>query len=113
LTAPVPAYVFDALFHRAVDGDTYELVLRTGKFAGTEVRAVVTVRLRGANTPERNQPGWAEARTHAESLLANSVLTVRTYKGSFARTVADVWCSDQPLADLLIAAGHAAVDERG
>jgi endonuclease YncB( thermonuclease family) len=113
LKAPIPAYVYKARFVRAIDGDTAEVDLDFGRFAGTQPRATIKVRLRGANTPERHEPGWAEARQFAiDVLTASADLVVKTYKSSFERTVADVWCDGHPLAELLIQAGHAQVDTR-
>lgn len=108
--SPSPAYTYLARLVRVIDGDTYELELDFGKFTGVRVTATVTIRLAGVDTPERTEPGWTQAREFAADTLSHAgQITVRTYKSSFARTVADVWVAGQPLAELIIAAGHGVV----
>lgn len=55
---------------KVVDGDTVDLVL--GKDIGFHITTLATVRVRllGIDTPERGQPGFAEARDYVRSWLA-------------------------------------------
>ena len=59
---PRPGEVIVARVARVVDGDTLDLAVR-----GHPVR----VRLLGVDTPERGQPGWAQARDSLALRLGN------------------------------------------
>lgn len=58
-------YRYSACVVRWVDGDTVDLLVELG----FHVRTIQRFRLIGVNTPERGQPGYAEARACAESVL--------------------------------------------
>ena len=88
---PDPNYVHPATFVAATDGDTYDLRLDFGKYAGVRPEAVVRIRLDSWNAPEMREPGGPEKREEAERILREaSRILVRTYKASFERTLADV-----------------------
>ncbi len=60
-----------------VDGDTVDLEIDLGFFCATKVRA----RLYGVDTPERGQPGWAEATLRLRELAPiGSNIIVHSYK---------------------------------
>ncbi len=102
-----PAYRFKATLHRVIDGDTYELDLELGFRASL----VVTVRLRGVDTPEMDTAAGKRAKAFAERILTGSLI-VETYRDrqTFARWVADLWVVDSSgsysLGELIVSAGH-------
>lgn len=87
-----PAYVYKAVLHRVVDGDTYELIVDLG----FRVQARLMIRLRNYACPELREPKGRAAAEYAQALLAGRTLLVESYKDkqSFARWVADVWIHD-------------------
>jgi endonuclease YncB( thermonuclease family) len=104
---PVPAYVFLAEYVSNHDGDTVTLRLDHGRFPTSKAVTEAELRIRGLYCPELSEPGGAEARDFTrETLRVAQRLVVQTYRGSFARTVADIWVDGVPLTDLVIAAGH-------
>jgi endonuclease YncB( thermonuclease family) len=105
--APVPAYVRLAEFVSNHDGDTIVLRLDHGKYPTSKAMTEAELRIRNLWCPELSEVGGAEAAEFTRQTLASArELVAQTYKGSFARTVADVWVDGVPLADLVIAAGH-------
>jgi endonuclease YncB( thermonuclease family) len=102
------AYVYRATCERVIDGDTYVLRIDLGFRCAVSFEA----RLHGIDCPERNTTAGKAATLYVENLLipfgGPAPLIVRSYKDarSFARWVCDVWVDDEPLADLLRAAGH-------
>lgn len=105
MSAPAPAYVFNALATRVIDGDTFEARLDLGKFAGCKVEATPHLRIRGYSAPELADAGGVQARAKLASLIMFEALIVQTYKASFERTVADVWIKSSGLnvAELMVA----------
>lgn len=73
--APIP---FACAAPRAVDGDT----LRCGD--GTRVR------LRGVDTVERGEPGWAAAREELQRRVSGGLVVVVPHHTSHGRVVGDV-----------------------
>jgi endonuclease YncB( thermonuclease family) len=100
-----PTYRYAARLHRAIDGDTYELVVDLG----FTVQVIVSIRLRGWNCPERNTKEGQAALRYAEDVLKGASLVIESFKGrqSFARWVADVFVSGRDIGELLEGAGHA------
>lgn len=105
---------------RVVDGDTYDLVLRHEPVdLGFRVTARGTlgqrVRLLGADTAERGQPGYAEAANYVTGWFqskqhSNQVVRCRTEKSdSFGRYLGEIYVAGtgERLADALIGAGLA------
>lgn len=97
----IPAYVYRAVCHRVIDGDTYELDIDLG----FKVHVVIPVRLRGWNCPELRTPDGDRARAFAVGLLFEGMdtdspvpvpLIVESFKGrrTFERWVCDVWLPD-------------------
>ncbi len=79
------------------DGDTFHV------FA-FQPGGVVKIRVEGVNTPERNQPGWAEAKAFTKDWLARGPFKVLTHgKPSIDRIVATVERDGTSLASELIA----------
>lgn len=110
MTEPIPAYVRLAEYVSNHDGDTLTLRLDHGKYPSSRACTEAELRIRGLWCPELSEPGGAEAAEHARTLLqAASRIVAQTYKGSFARTVADVWVDGVSFADLMVAAGHGTV----
>lgn len=90
---------------RAIDGDSVRIVVDTGfKHAAT-----VDVRLLGVDTPERGQPGYAEAAAFTRDWLASAGRIVLEchgedkYGGRWLGVLRDH--AGASLADALIAAG--------
>ena len=115
--APIPrsipyATAQSATVTRVIDGDTLQ------------VDREITIRLALVNTPERGQPGYAEATafTRSECPVGSAVVYDADdgqRGGSYGRLIAMVWCSESAggsesysLNDLLVARGHAEIDTR-
>lgn len=120
MTTPAP-YDYAILdVRRVVDGDTVDLTL--GEDIGFYITTIVNVRFRllGIDTPERGQPGYAEAGEYVRSWLAANAGKARcsTHKAdSFGRWLAYVYITRDDgtvssLNDDLVAAGHAVVYTR-
>jgi endonuclease YncB( thermonuclease family) len=83
------------------DGDTFHV------FA-FQPGGVVKIRVEGVNTPERNQPGWAEAKAFTKDWLAKGLFVVKTCgRPTLDRIVGTVERDGQSLAAALTAAGLA------
>jgi endonuclease YncB( thermonuclease family) len=107
MTEPTPAYVRNAVFVSNHDGDTVTLALDHGRFPTSKSVTECEIRVKDLYCPELSEPGGGEAADFARTLLtAAKRITVQTYKGSFARTVADVWVDGLPFAAAMISAGH-------
>lgn len=97
------------------DGDTVTLIIELGM----DVLRRARVRLTIVDTPERSEPGWAEARTFTVDWLgAHPVLMVDMhttssgrYAETFGRYLADVYdpTTGDSLSSALLQAGHADV----
>lgn len=95
-----PAYRYRALLDRVIDADTLKLRVDLGFGVWT----VVTVRLRGIDTPElRTLRGDAAKGAVVRLFEAQPAIVIETYKDqmTFARWVADVYVGDELLADCL------------
>lgn len=104
---PVPAYVYSAEYVSNHDGDTVTLRLDHGKFPTSKAITEAELRVRGLFCPELTEPDGPDARDYVTELLSNAKrITVQTYKGSFARTVADVWVDGRLLSDIVIQASY-------
>lgn len=95
---------------RVVDGDTLDLRLDLG----FHLSAAMRFRLLGVDTPERGQPGWAEATAYVQAWCDehSGNLRVRTHKAdSFGRWLADLYWWDsangaRSLSAALLLSGH-------
>lgn len=94
---------YKATILNAIDGDTLDVVVDLGFRISHEQR----VRLYGVNTPERGQPGYAEAQNMVKSHVGSEVV-IRTIKphDKYGRWLAEVLIDGRSLSDALIASGH-------
>lgn len=86
----VPAYTYSATPTRWVDGDTVWMTVDLG-FRMTTAN---DFRLFGIDTPERGQPGYAEAALRCRELAPLGVpLVVKTYKNpdKYGRWLVDIY----------------------
>lgn len=81
-------YTYTAYVLRWIDGDTIKLDVDVG----FRINVTDTFRLYGINTPERGEPGYAEARLRCLELLPiGSKIEVRTYKqDKYGRWLVDI-----------------------
>lgn len=99
-TAP-PDYAYRATVVRVVDGDTVDAIIDLG------FRMTTTQRLRLArvDTPERNQPGYGEAKALTERLASGKSATIRTIKVSkWGYYLAEITVDGQNVSDALLQA---------
>lgn len=83
------------------DGDTFHV------FA-FQPGGVVKIRVEGVNTPEKKEPGWAEAKAFTKAWLARGPFKVTTCgKPTIDRIVGTVERNGETLSDALRKAGHA------
>jgi endonuclease YncB( thermonuclease family) len=107
VTEPLPAYVRKATFLGNHDGDTVTLALDHGKFPTSRAVTECDIRVKDLYCPELSEAGGLEAAEFTRVLLSGAQrIVAQTYKGSFARTVADVWVDGRLLADVVVEAGH-------
>lgn len=105
---------------RVVDGDTVDLVLSKDVGFHITAQAAVRIRLLNVDTPERGQPGWAEAGAFVTEWLRQRDGEVRcsTHKSdSFGRWLGYVYVlredqTAEALNDALVTSGHAEVYSR-
>lgn len=97
-------YNYKATLVRVIDGDTVEVDIDLG-FDRISTRR--KLRLLDVNTPERGQPGYDEASALVKATLVNcDQIAVHTVsKDSFGRWLADIWCDDLHLNQMLIEMG--------
>ena len=101
-----PAYIYKAVIDRWVDGDTVWMTVDLG----FRIASSTAFRLYGINTPERGQPGYAEATARAESLApAGSAVTAKTYKNpdKYGRWLVEVFAKDIIVNQRLVTEGLA------
>ena len=86
-------YEYLAKVIRVVDGDTYDVMVDLG----FNIKMKIRIRLNGIDTPEIYRPSCdaelehgREAKLFVEQLILNEVVTIKTYKMSLNRYVADV-----------------------
>lgn len=104
---PVPSYVFKGTFVAAHDGDTVTIALDHGRYPASKTITEADLRVRGLYCPELRDDGGPEAAEFTrQTLMAAQRIVVQTYRGSFERTVADIWVDGQSFADVVINAGH-------
>lgn len=105
----------DVVVVRWVDGDTVDLRVSSVHDFGFRFRYGFTFedrfRLRGINTPERGQPGWAEATAECNRLAPpGSLVFLRTFKDTrekYGRWLADLTVDGVDLNRHLLDAGLA------
>lgn len=85
-------YEYRAIVNKVVDGDTVDFIVDLGFRVGIQIRA----RLKGVDTPERGEEGWAEATEKCRSLLQKAeaekgYVILRTQKtGKYGRWIAEI-----------------------
>ncbi len=107
-----PAYAYEAVVERVIDGDTLWAVIDVG--FGTRVRE--KLRLRGIDCPELGSPEGEAAKRFVAKLLPPGVriLLVSSKTDKYTRYLADVFCknkdgNEQYLNNLLLEAGLAVI----
>jgi len=115
---PAQLWVYRARIERVIDGDSIVVTLDLG--LGVHLgrgNEGAHLRLLGVDTPERNEPGWKEARLFTLTWLTEAntgdwPLRIQTIKSdSFGRYLADVWrlTDSAHLNHALLDSGHAVV----
>ncbi|MDQ3541533.1 MAG: thermonuclease family protein [Chloroflexota bacterium] len=119
---PTRLWVYRAKLERIIDGDSLVTVIDAG--FGVHIgrgNEGAHLRLIGVDTPERNEPGWKEARDFTEYWIPISSihrawpLRIETERAdSFGRYLAVVYnaSTGECLNDALLEAGHAIRWER-
>lgn len=69
-------YEYRARCVHVIDGDTIDVLMDLG----FEISHKMRLRLAGVNTPERGQPGYAEAAQAVSDLILGREVIVRTHK---------------------------------
>lgn len=113
-----PDYIYSAVIHRWVDGDTVDVDIYIPLDFGFHNYQIsqfkIRVRLSGVNTPERGDAGYTEATAFSnEAAPVGTLLTIKTYKmptsyistGTLGRYVADVFAGNTTVSTALIASG--------
>lgn len=93
---------------RVIDGDTVALEIDLGN----KIKWRDTFRLAGIDTPERGQPGWAEASQHLRRLLLLPLVRIETHKpDKYGRWLVDLHVDtdggDLHVNRLMVVDGHA------
>lgn len=99
-------YTYRAKLVRVIDGDTVELDIDVGFYLTARVRC----RLAVINTPERGQPGYAEAITEINRLLADAAhdgwLNIATGKSDkYGRWLVTIAAGEHDTVNQLLMAG--------
>lgn len=103
-----PNYTYEATVLRIVDGDTVDLNIDTG-FRGSRVERM---RLYGIDTPERGQPGYAEATAYLAKLIpVGSSVVIQSFKptmlprqDSFGRWLVVIYVGDMSVNHAMLTA---------
>lgn len=97
-------YQYSATVENVVDGDTVDLAIDLGFKIITKQR----VRLARVDTPERGQPGFAEAKEFVVAKTAEKNVTLHTEKVSkWGYYLAEITLADgSNLSDALLAGGY-------
>jgi len=100
-------FEYAATMLRIIDGDTVDLNVSLGFRIFNKDR----FRLIGIDTPERGQPGWAEASVALAGRLpagtAIIINTERPYKDKYGRWLARIFLEGEDINLWMIAQGHA------
>jgi micrococcal nuclease len=97
-------YEYNATVVRWVDGDTVDLIIDLGFTLAFKHRC----RVWGVNTPERGNPGYAEATSFCRSMAPeNSKIVVKTYRDTadkYGRYLVNILIGGTSLSELLVEA---------
>jgi micrococcal nuclease len=109
LALAIICWTVSASVVRVIDGDTFIAKAYVWTTSGGEMEIPERIRVLGVNTPERGQPGYAEATAFVQRWLdqgGNAVILHHCKRDSLLRALSVVTRSDgHNLADDLIAAG--------
>lgn len=98
---------YPALVERWIDGDTVDLIVDLGFHLACADRFRLVV----VDTPERGQPGWAEATARCNQLApvgtAVRIYTFKPYQDKYGRYLADVLVGDISVGQILLQEGLA------
>ena len=106
VTPATPRYNYWATVVRWVDGDTVWLTIDLG----FRITTTTDFRSYGINTPERGQPGYAEATARASALApVGSTVLATTYKvpDKYGRWLVEVVANGVNVNETLVAEGLA------
>lgn len=99
----VPPCFAETLTGHAVSVDSGDTI----KFASDDGR-LLTLRLKGIDAPEMNQPGGADARSYLESLIQGEDLNVETFKTEpDGRQIADIYTISLLVNQQMVTVGEA------
>ena len=79
-----------ATIANVVDGDTCDILVDLG----FTVRIKTRFRLSGIDTPEKGQPGWAEATNFLKTFLDKQVIVVSTKTDKYGRYLAEIYLKE-------------------
>ena len=80
-------YVYKALCHNVVDGDTVDLIIDLG----FKIKVYQRIRLARVNTPERGQEGFREAKNRLmELILDKEVYLESEGQGKYGRWIGEI-----------------------
>lgn len=88
---------------KIVDGDTFHAVVDIG----FNVTIKMVIRLAKVNTPEKNQPGWQEAKDFVENSLKDTFFFDSHGKDKYGRELGLVSVNGMDLSKALIEKGLA------
>lgn len=109
-------YNYAATIERIVDGDTIDATVD----CGFRIYHKARFRMYGIDTPERGQPGWAEATAYLTSLIpVGAQVTLRSYRpelhpkaDSFGRWLVEIFLEETNVNEAMLVSGHAVAYSR-
>ncbi len=97
-------YTYKATIYNVVDGDTVDANIDLGFKMYTKQR----LRLSHIDTPERGQPGYAEATARLKQLVLGKEVTITTHRQSkWGYFLADIMTGDVAVNQVMINEGFA------
>ncbi len=103
-TTTIPTASFNGVVTRVIDGDTLDVKSKDGK--------TMAIRLTLVDAPERNEPGYTQAKNFVSQNCLNKEAAVdhdNNQNPSFARLVAVVYCEGLNINEAIIAKGFATI----
>ena len=103
-TTTIPTASFNGVVTRVIDGDTLDVKSKDGK--------TMAIRLTLVDAPERNEPGYTQAKNFVSQYCLNKEAVVdpdNNQNPSFARLVAVVYCEGLNINEAIIANGFVAI----
>jgi endonuclease YncB( thermonuclease family) len=68
---------WDAQVTKIVDGDTFHCDVEIVIFGKKEIYKDVIIRMKGIDTPERDRPGYQDAKDYTKKRLLNNFIVIR------------------------------------